>query len=155
MAEGTYMWMQVAHFAIDAEEDDLALIAELIRTPEYAYDYASPFETRAAVFEPTVHERWWRDRISPDLFERCSSDDAERVIESWADNQDFTQPSAVQQRLHDVFSLLRLGSVYRLVNPDALSEHDYGWVTGFGGFHDFVVISREDRTINLIVATDD
>jgi hypothetical protein len=110
--------------------------------------------------EPAVHGRWWRSSIHPELFLRWTAPDAESLIQDWADNQDWTdpgfcQPPAVQQRLQDVYALLRSGDLYKLDNPGAEDEHDWGWVTGTKGFHEFVVIDRTRRSVHLVVASDD
>ena len=77
---------------------------------------------------------------------------AQELIQDWADNQnwtdpDFRQPPQVQQRLQDVCALLRSGDLYKLDNPAA--EHDWGWVVGTKGFHEFVVIDRSKHRVHL------
>jgi hypothetical protein len=160
LADGTYMWLQVAKFTIENTGSDHDVISAVIHSPEYAYDYASPFETRGGITEPGLHGRWWRDRLSADLFMGCSPDDARDVIDAWATDQEWTdpefkQPTAVLEALDDLYTLLRAGDVYQLRNPDLEHEHEYGWVTGAGGFHEFVVINRAEHQVTLIVATDD
>jgi hypothetical protein len=156
----TFMWIQITHFAAITPADDRALITELIRSPQYAYDYASPFDPEHAVVEPAVHGRWWRDSLHAWMFRRCSAVDAEAVLQSWCDDQDWTPPGfqqspAAQGRLRDVFLLLRVGDVHRLQNPSRDVEHEYGFVTGGLGFHEFVVIDRANGAVHLIVASDD
>lgn len=85
MAHGTYMWVQLTHFAIDEDQDDRSLLAALIASPGYAHDYASPFEAEAAPAEPAVHGRWWRSELNPDLFDPCAANEAKAVIQAWAD----------------------------------------------------------------------
>lgn len=160
MGKGTYMWIQLTHFAAETAQDDRSLLASLIASPAYAYDYASPFDAAAVVTETAVHGRWWRSSIHPDLFMPWTAADAESLIQGWADDQAWTdpgfrQPPAVQQRLRDVYALLRSGDLYKLDNPRAEEEHEYGVVTGTMGFHEFVVINRTKRTVHVIVATDD
>jgi hypothetical protein len=154
----TFMWVQITHFTATTPADDRALITELIRSPQYAYDYASPFDPEDAVVEPAVHGRWWRSSLHAGMFRPCSADDAEAVLDSWCNNQDWTDPQqspAAQGRLRDVFALLRVGNVYMLHNPGSDVEHDYGWVTGGLGFHEFVVIDHANGAFHLIVAADD
>ncbi|MDT4893698.1 MAG: hypothetical protein QOE97_2733 [Pseudonocardiales bacterium] len=67
----------------------------------------------------------------------------------------FTQPLEVQRRLSDVYALLRSGRVYELDNPPAECEHDYGWVMGGAGFHEFAVIDGTGHTASLVVTCDD
>jgi hypothetical protein len=37
----------------------------------------------------------------------------------------------------------------------ATAEHEWGWVVGQGGFHEFVAIDRPAERLRLIVASDD
>jgi hypothetical protein len=54
-----------------------------------------------------------------------------------------------------VYTLLHAGVLYKLSNPGADDEHKYGFVTGSLGFHEFVVIDRNTRSLHLVVASDD
>jgi hypothetical protein len=45
--------------------------------------------------------------------------------------------------------------LYRLADLRATAEHDWGWVVGHGGFHEFVAIDHTASTLTLIVASDD
>jgi hypothetical protein len=160
MGKDTFMWIQVTHFAIEAASDDLSLLAALIASDGYVHDYASPFDADHPVTEPAVHGRWWRSSIRADLFERSTGPDAESVIQAWADDQDWTdpgfrQPPEAQGRLQHIYALLRSGALYRLRNPGSEHEHEYGFVTGGMGFHEFVVIDRSNRKAHVVVASDD
>ena len=160
MDEGTFMWVHLTHFAVETAQDDRSLLASLIANPGYAYDYASPFNAEAVITEPAVHGRWWRGRVHPELFELCTAADAGSLLHGWVEDQDRTDPNHRQspeahQRLQDVCTLLRSGDLYKLRNPGAEDEHDYGWVTGNTGFHEFVVIDRSSRSLHLVVASDD
>ena len=157
---GTRMWVQVTRFAIDATQPDRAILSSLIASPAYAYDYASPFDADAKVTEPAVHGRWWRDRIHVDLFEPWAPADAETLIKTWADHQDwyepgYRQPHDVHARLNSVYQILRSGHLYKLINPGADDEHDYGYVTGTRGFHEFVAVDRLAHHLQVVVASDD
>jgi hypothetical protein len=160
MDKSTWMWIQLTRFALETAQDDRSLLAVLIASPGYAHDYASPFDAAAAVTEPAVHGRWWRSSIHPELFIPWTAHDAESVIQGWADHQDradpdFRQPPDVQGRLQDVYALLRSGDLYKLDNPGPEDEHEYGSVTGGMGFHEFVVIDRNRRSVHVVVASDD
>jgi hypothetical protein len=160
MAKGTFMWVQVTHFAFDAAQEDRAILASLIASPGYAHDYASPFDGQMEVTEPAVHGRWWRDRVHVRLFEPWSPTDAETLIRRWADQQDWTesdyrQPPEVHASLQGVYLLLRSGQLYKLNNPGSEAEHDYGFVTGGMGFHEFVAVDRAAQRLHVVVASDD
>jgi len=160
MDKGTFMWIQLTHFAIEPAQDDRSLLASVIASPGYAHDYASPFDAEAVITEPAVHGRWWRSSIRAEMFEPWTAADAESLLQSWADDQNWTDPNyrpspEADQRLREVYALLRSGGLYKLCNPEAKHEHDYGSVTGGGGFHEFVVIDRNSRILHLVVASDD
>ena len=159
MDKGTFMWIRLTHFAIETAQDDRSLLASLIASPAYAHDYASPFDAAAVVTEPAVHGGWWRGSIHPELFMPWAASDAESLIQDWTGNWthdlDYRPPPAVQRRLQDVYDLLRSGDLYKLDNPGAEDEHEYGYVTGGMGFHEFVVIDRNRGGVHVVVASDD
>jgi hypothetical protein len=74
---------------------------------------------------------------------------------NWTYDLDYRPPPAVQQRLQDVYELLRSGDLYKLNHPGAEDEHEYGSVTGLMGFHEFIVIDRSSRSVHVVVASDD
>lgn len=158
--QGTFMWIQLTRFASAPAQDDRSILGSLIASPGYAHDYASPFNADSAVTEPAIHGRWWRSSIRAESFEHSTAEDAESLLRAWADEQewfdaDFRQPPTVQRRLQDVHALLRSGVVYRLINPGTDDEHEYGFVTGGMGFHEFVVIDRAHGLVHVVVASDD
>lgn len=160
MDKNTFMWIQLTHFSVDSSLDDRSVLGGLIACPGYVHDYASPFDAEAPVTEPALHGRWYRDQIRVEMFEPSSASDAEAIIQGWADNQEWTepgyrQPPEVQARLAPVYDLLRAGTVFRLRNPGKDAEHEYGFVTGGMGFHEFVVIDRTSERLHLLVASDD
>jgi hypothetical protein len=158
MDQGTYMWVLLTHFAIEAAQEDGSLLAALIESRGYAHDYASPFKLRDPV-EPAVHGRWWRDKITPALFTLWPAAEAQSLLRAWANDQDADEPMTpspeVELRLQDLYTLLESGQLYKLNNPGTEAEHDYGWVTGKGGFHEFVVIDRAKDEAIVLVAYDD
>jgi hypothetical protein len=160
MAEHSYMWILTIRFDIAGEEGGDEVINAIITSPQYGYDFASPFDGTAGPSHPDIHGRWWRRHIGSDRFELCSPAHAVEVVRSWAEDQkwtdpNFTQPLDAQQRLNDTYSVLQAGEVYELNNPLAEHEHDYGWVMGRTGFHEFLVIDRTHRTATLVVTCDD
>lgn len=160
MDRGTFMWIQLTHFAVKEAQDDCSLLTSLVASDGYAHDYASPFDGEASVSEPAIHGRWWRSSIHADAFEAWAAGDAASLLQSWADNQDWTdpdfrQPPPVQEQLKEVYALLRTGELYKLVNPGSEYEHEYGFVTGQLGFHEFVVIDRSRHLVHVVVASDD
>ena len=154
------MWVQLTHFEFDRSVDDRSVLAELVASPGYVHDYASPFDNEAPVIEPALHGRWFRECIQADSFEPWTASSAQDAIRAWADNQEWTepgyrQPPDVHERLGTIYALLHTGSVFKLQNPGVEAEHEYGWVTGGMGFHEFVAIDRGSERIHVIVASDD
>ena len=170
MDKHTFMWVQQTHFTFDAACDDGAVLAELIACDAYDHDYASPFESNPHYASPfpsspqppndQIHGRWRLDAVNVERFHPISSDAAVSVIDKWANEQewldsDYRQPDDVMARLEPVYELLRSGSVLQLDNPGDDALHDYGWVTGKMGFHEFVVLDRSSGSLHVIVASDD
>ena len=160
MAEHSYMWILRIRFDISGDEGDDEIIDAIISSPQYGYDFASPFDGMTSPSHPDIHGRWWRRHIGSDRFEPRAPADAVEVIRSWAEDQEWTdptfeQPLEAQQRLNDTYALLRAGEVYELNNPPGEDEHDYGWVMGRTGFHEFLAIDRAQRTATLVVTCDD
>ena len=136
MGKGTFMWIQLTRFAIETARDDRSLLASLITSAGYAHDYASPFDAEAVITEPAIHGRWWRSSVHAELLEPWTAADAKSLLQSWADEQEWTdpnygQPAAVHRRLQDVYAVLRSADLYKLRNPGAEDEHDYGYGYGY------------------------
>jgi hypothetical protein len=160
METGTYMWVQLTHFTIEANQDDHLLPSALIASPGYAHDYASPFDAETTPDEPAIHGRWWRSELHPDLFHPCTPGEAKAAIQAWAaapfvEEHAFKPSPEIQRGLEAVYALLDSGRVYRLSNPGKEAEHEYGFVTGGMGFHEFVVIDERTSTAHVVVASDD
>ncbi|MFK0005183.1 hypothetical protein [Paenarthrobacter sp. NPDC090522] len=159
---GTFMWVQLTHFLIGPAQNDQAILERLIESPGYQHDYASPFPSRGGseLRARGIHGRWRIDAIHPDLFEPSTAEAAKAEIKVWANDQDWTDPEYSQpadaiQRLETIYPVLDSGRVLKLCNPPREAEHDYGFVTGNGGFHEFIVIDRTLHTLHVIVASDD
>ncbi|MCL2543158.1 MAG: hypothetical protein FWE71_11980 [Nocardioidaceae bacterium] len=158
--KNTFMWVQLTHFAISLAESDEVLLASLIASPAYAHDYASPCPSHPQPFDTAIHGRWNLSAIAVDRFVPRPSADAIAQLKHWANDQDWTdpdyrQPQEVLKRLDSVFDLMRSGAVYQLDNPSDDDMHEYGFVTGEMGFHEFVVINHPAQALHVIVASDD
>lgn len=161
MDKNTFMWVQLTHFGLHSG-DDRSAIAALIASPGYAHDYASPFlvDQHPDPDYGPVHGRWWLSAIHPGRFAATTAGEAEALIRTWAEDQnwvdpEYQQPTDVLGRLQPVYELLRSGSLYQLSNPSDEEKHDYGDSTGGLGFHEFVVIDTARAQIHVIVASDD
>jgi hypothetical protein len=160
LGEDTFMWVLTVSFAVSASPTNRAVIQSIIQAPQYGYDFASPFDGYAASPTPDLHGRWWRRHIGVEQFEACSAVAAVDVVRRWATEQewaeaDFALPPEVLEKLEDVYADLLRGVVYQLRNPSVECEHEYGWVPGGMGFHEFIVIDTDRHEAKLIVACDD
>lgn len=160
IGKNTFMWVQITHFAMEAQEDASSVLKELIASPGYAHDYASPFNKERLSAEPAVHGRWWRGAIHVELFRPCSAELAFSILRRWASaggafGRNARASVPVADALQAVDGLLQSGDVFKLDNPGKEDEHEYGFVTGALGFHEFVVIDQSERMVHLIVASDD
>jgi len=159
MGEGTYMWVHLERFTFDVAHDDRAILAELIASDAYAWDFAtSPAPPHPIWLEHRIHGKWPLDAINVDRFRPISPNDAVAVIDKWAREQewsdsDYRQPEDALLRLEPVYELLRSGSVFQLDNP-AEEEVEGFWV-GSMGFHEFVVLDRSSGSLHVVVASDD
>ncbi|WP_420368789.1 hypothetical protein [Curtobacterium sp. L1-20] len=162
MAGSTFMWVQTTHFAVTGADgaSDEDLLGELLAADGYGHDYASPFPGGNTEGPVAVHGPWRLDSIGPTSFTPTTAADAATVLRTWSTDQawtdpDFRQPADVVERLEALIRWLGTGTLHHLRNPGPEAEHDYGWVTGGNGFHEFVRIDRTARRISVVVASDD
>jgi hypothetical protein len=78
------------------------------------------------------------------------------LIRTWAD---YTVPlteddSAAMER--EVYPrIAEATSLYELPDLRETAQHDWGYVVGLDGFHEFVLINRHTSNLALLVASDD
>ncbi|MFI6097927.1 hypothetical protein ACIA8G_20400 [Lentzea sp. NPDC051213] len=124
-SNGTYRWVHITRFRIPAVADDSSALAALIEHELYGNNYAGgdPGD------DPTRHGPYWRDRVTPAVFDLVGGDTAESRLRAWA-RQEKDPPETVSADLErEVFQPLRAAErVYRLrdLGDDAL--HDWGGV---------------------------
>jgi hypothetical protein len=153
MDAGLYAWVDIKRFAIEGDGSDRDLLAALIEHRQYRDNYAEsdPVEQN----QDLLHGPYWLHAIQSTTFEPTDPSAAREEIQTWADDPE--PPTAETQALLDekVFPLLLASALYRLpdLRPDA--QHEWGWVVGVLGFHEFVAIDRDSRSLALIVAADD
>lgn len=152
--EHTYSWVDIKRFAFDAPASAQDVLAALIDHEQYGDDYAGGDVGR----DRNIHGRYVLSDIRADSFKATSAEEATRVISEWADrvngpNGPGVASSEVRSRLDTkVFPLFATGDVLRFVSA---TEHEWGWVVGGNGFHEFVVIDGQGGTASLVVASDD
>lgn len=160
LGDDTFMWVLIVRFVCEAASDDNEILKWIIESPQYGYDFASPFDGASSPSHGDIHGRWWRNAISADQFRSCKSADAAEVIRVWANDQDWSEPGfslsqEAQTRLDEVYEALWRGRAHQLENPSPDHEHEYGFVMGAAGFHEFVVVDSDRTGATLIVACDD
>ena len=145
-------WVLIKLFALPPAADDHQVLALLIHHPRYRDSYAAP-EFKDA---ETIHGPYWLNAITPEVFSPVASADAEALIRTWAD---YTVPLADDDRAameREVYPRIREAtSRYQLPDMRDTAQHDWGYVVGSDGFHEFVLINRQTNIVALLVASDD
>jgi hypothetical protein len=145
-------WVLIKLFALPANTDDREVLALLIRHVRYRDSYAAP-EFRDA---ENIHGPYWLNAITPEVFSPVSAADAEALIRTWAN---YTVPLAEADRAameSEVYPRIReASSLYQLPDLRDTAQHDWGYVVGSDGFHEFVLINRRTNNLALLVASDD
>ena len=149
------MWVDHVQFTLDLTLDDRALLSALMSSSLYAHGYAWPYAHGAEVdFDGRpVHGPWLAETMTSEMFTMVAAGDARRTVDTW-----LTEPQSARTHARVARLLARTldsGTVYRLDAPDD-EEHRSNWVgVGATGFHEFVVIDREQEAMHLVVASDD
>jgi hypothetical protein len=145
-------WVLIKLFALPPNADDRELLALLIRHVRYRDSYAAPDFKDAK----TIHGPYRLNAITPETFFPVSAADAEALIRTWAD---YTVPLTDDDRAameREVYPRIQgATSRYQLSDMRDTAQHDWGYVVGSDGFHEFVLINRQANSLALLVATDD
>ncbi|MFI9485375.1 hypothetical protein ACIG47_03210 [Promicromonospora sp. NPDC052451] len=158
--QGTFMWVDHVQFTLDSTLDDGALLSALVSSSLYAHGYAWPYAHGAEVdFDGRpVHGPWLAETLTAEMFTTVAAGDARRTVDTWLDDEMIEPPQSVRTHARVARLLARTldsGTVYRLDVPEG-EEHRSNWVSvGATGFHEFVVIDREQEAMHLVVASDD
>lgn len=160
--DDTFLRVDAVVFRTTSEiADDTELLGALVRHRAYGHDYASPFDPDSPSLSRIRHGRWWLWDLGPDQFVPCTADEARTTLTRWATEQDWSDSGFVVSDtawggLAEVLGWFESAtSLYRLVDPGTAHEHNYGFVIGACGFHEFVAIDRANHLVRLVVATDD
>ncbi len=152
-------WIDTKYFrpAVDGPVTGSEAVAALLADPEYRDHYCSP-ENNSAGGE--LHGPYWADRITAADFTEPSEAECQAILTAWwqqwgTDEDTPTERAQADAVLNEALALVHRAT-YRLYLRDMRSEaeHDWGWVLGFGGFHEFVLVDP-DGGISLVVASDD
>ena len=139
--------------AMTAREAVEALLAE----PEYRDHYCSPENDSAG---GPLHGPYWADRITFSDFTAVGAAECEAILSAWrhewGTDEDTPEERARADATLDAALALARRATHRLYLRDMRSEaeHDWGWVLGIGGFHEFVLVDADGK-VSLVVASDD
>ena len=152
-------WVDTKHFR--PVPDGPITVAEALRVlldePEYRDHYCSPENEGAG---GALHGPYWADRIQTSDFTEISTEESEAILSAWRNEwrpiDESPHDIAVADSVVEAALTLIRRADQRLYLRDLReeAEHDWGWVLGFGGFHEFVLIDA-DGGISLVVASDD
>lgn len=152
-------WISAKHFRFPSGPDHVALLVALIDDRQYADHYAG--ETPEAQGEHPAHGPYRRSGIVPASFEPVSGESAVSTVSdwavSWAEPATDSSASPLSIPMQEAIEPLQRPGVqiYQLTGIDDDARHEWGWVVGTHGFHEFVVIDHTQSSIDLLVASDD
>lgn len=153
LERGTFQWVSIKRFEANGDLADAELLAALISHPQYHDHYAGGDPAEQGPHN--LHGPYDLAHITSASFVPTTAATGRHVIQSWADSL-CPQPAEVRKELAEqVFAVLDSGSVYQLPDLRPTAQHEWGWVVGQLGFHEFVAISQDKATLVLIVASDD
>jgi hypothetical protein len=150
---GTFQWVSIKRFESNGDLPDAELLAALIGHPQYHDHYAGGDIEHQG--RHNLHGPYDLAHITTASFVPTTAADGRQLVQSWADSL-CPQPVDVQKELGDqVYATLDAASVYQLPDLRPGAQHEWGWVVGSTGFHEFVAISQDRTRLVLIVASDD
>ncbi len=148
---GKYQWISIKRFRFDPALSDRELLEALVTHTEYHDDYAG----NGSVNEEPIHGPYKLALITADTFRPGERETAQALLEHWANKLQPEPPESAAHINDSVLALFDTGEVYELPDLRATSQHEWGWVVGLTGFHEYVVIDRRAAVLALIVASDD
>jgi hypothetical protein len=146
-------WVSIKLFTLpDADIDDWAALDLLLGHVRYRDSYSGTHQKDMK----TIHGPYRLDAITPDSFSPVSSPDTEALLRTWAE---YNKPLPDDNRAameRELYPRIRdATSRYQLADLRQTAEHDWGYVVGTTGFHEFVLIDRQAGILALAVASDD
>jgi hypothetical protein len=148
----TRQWVSIKLFRLPDDTDDRAALELLLRHVRYRDSYAGTGDKDMK----SIHGRYRLDAISPDSFTRVEAADAETLLRSWAEyNALLPDPNREEMETQLYPRIRNAASRYHLADLGQSAEHEWGYVVGTSGFHEFVLIDRQAAILALVVASDD
>ncbi|MHA7985739.1 hypothetical protein ACX9R5_08020 [Rathayibacter sp. CAU 1779] len=151
-----YWWIDGLTYEATEAGSDRDLLAALIADPWYHHSYAAPRGDVPDLNDREIHGPYRIPAIEPRAFVRTDHNHAVRRLDDWLDQND-SRASATAAFQGLIRELLPTGyTIYELPDLGDSSRHEWGWVVGSDtGFVEYVAISPDSKTLNLLVATDD
>ncbi len=127
------------------------VLLALLEHPSYRDDYASPDgETDAP-----IHGPYRVETISTDAFNAVTVDEALAELKTWLDMYGTVASDQIEGDFPAVVRVIESGqSWFRLRDLGKQALHEWGWVVGMQGFHEFIVIGPGEY-VRVVVASDD
>lgn len=148
-------WVDVKRFTIDEHASDEDLLRTLIAHPNFADHYAGQtVEDQHADGLHGLHGPYNLAQISPETYVEIEAAEAVGIVEAWV-KELLPLPDGAEAAIRNQIVPLLQNVAYRLPDIRATAEHEWGWVVGRDGFHEFVIIDRPNTTLSLVVASDD
>jgi hypothetical protein len=159
MAPGMCSWCMLVEFAVLREGlDDRGCLEAVITHPRYRDHCAGAFADQG---RHDLHGPYRIDAISVDRFVSSTPTDALQVLEWWPATNLYPQHADALLLSREIVAawvapiLVHANGIYRLAVQRQGNEHDWGWVVGTHGFHEYVAIDRTAKRVTLIIASDD
>jgi hypothetical protein len=150
-----FCWVSLKHFAIDGSASDTELLAALREHDQFHDHYAGqPVEEQD---HHSLHGPYELSRVTVEAFQvvepAIATEEVKFWVATWSDNDDL---SGIEDRIdREVAGFLLAPSLYALRGMTSADQHEWGWVVGSQGFHEYVAIDKGAGTLTLLVAADD
>lgn len=146
-------WIDGKRFRAERALSADAAVDALLAEPEYRDHYCSPENDSAG---GPLHGPYWADKIKPNDFQPVSRAECASILRRWREQWCGDEPDADADAVVDrALTLIGAATDRRYLRDlRAEAEHDWGWVVGFGGFHEFLLV-LPDGEVDLLVASDD
>jgi hypothetical protein len=145
-------WVSAKLFVPPPDIDDFTVLQLLFRHVRYRDSYGGTGDKDME----NIHGPYWLYAITPEIFTPASAVDAEALIRTWAEYDVSLTDDDRAAMESEIYPRIRHAtSRYQLPDLRDTAQHDWGWVVGNNGFHEFVLIDRRTDSVALLVASDD
>lgn len=153
LRDRSYRWIDVKEFksyGFEAMASRDVLLA-LLDHPSYRDDYASPDgETEAP-----IHGPYRVEAITGEAFDPVTAAEAVTELKTWLEMYGTVPSDQIEGDFAEVVRLIENGqSRFRLRDLGKQALHEWGWVVGSQGFHEFIIIGPSQE-VRVVVAADD